>query len=123
MRKRYTKMRLGEGLDQDLTDWKRFKALTDEDVARAIEEDPDTFEVQPEWLEHAVLVMPARPKERITARFDKDVIEWFKAQGAGYQSRMNAVLRAYCEAQQRKRKTKKTTGKKIKNSLHKGHSL
>lgn len=105
-------MRLGEGLDQDLTDWKRFKALTDEDVARAIEEDPDTFEVQPEWLEHAVIFMPARPKERITARFDKDVIEWFKAQGAGYQTRMNAVLRAYYEAQQRKEKTKKTIRKK-----------
>ena len=63
---------------------------------------PDTFEMQPEWLEHAVIVMPARPKERITARFDKDVIAWFKEQGEGYQSRMNAVLRAYYEAQKKK---------------------
>jgi len=104
-------MRLGEGFDQSRTDWERFKALSDEEVARAIEEDPDTFEIQPEWLEHAVIVMPARPKERITARFDKDVIEWFKAQGEGYQSRMNAVLRAYYEAQQIKPARTKTKKK------------
>lgn len=105
-------MRLGEGLDQSRTGWERFKALSDEDVARAIEEDPDAFEVRPEWLEHAVIIIPARPKERITARFDKDVIEWFKAQGEGYQSRMNAVLRAYYEAQQNK--TAANTRKKRK---------
>ncbi len=102
MKKRYTRMRLGERLDQDLTDWKRIKTLTDNHVARAIEEDPDTFEVQAEWLDYAVIVMPARRKERITARFDKDVVDWFKEQGKGYQSRMNAVLRAYYEAQQKK---------------------
>lgn len=108
-------MRLGEGLDQDRTDWKRLKALTDEEVARAIEEDPDTFELQPEWLEHAVIVIPARPKERITARFDKDVIAWFKEQGEGYQSRMNAVLRAYYEAQQFQKTTKTRAKKKGKS--------
>ncbi len=102
MKKRYMKMRLGERLDQDLTDWKRVKALTDNHLARAIEEDPDTFEVQAEWLDYAVIVMPARRKERITARFDKDVVDWFKEQGKGYQSRMNAVLRAYYEAQKKK---------------------
>jgi uncharacterized protein (DUF4415 family) len=31
-------------------------------------------------------------------RIDSDVIEWFREQGAGYQSRMNALLRAYMEA-------------------------
>ena len=36
-------------------------------------------------------------KESITARFDADMVEWFKAQGKGYQTRMNAVLRAYYE--------------------------
>lgn len=101
MKRRYTKMRLGDGLEQDLTRWKRVKALTDNDIARAIERDSDTFEVQPEWLEDAVIVLPVRRKERITARFDKDVVDWFKGQGAGYQTRMNAVLRAYYEARQK----------------------
>jgi uncharacterized protein (DUF4415 family) len=36
----------------------------------------------------------------LTVRFDADVIEWFKAQGPGYQTRMNAVLRAYVDEQQ-----------------------
>lgn len=37
-------------------------------------------------------------KTRINVRFDTDVIEWFKARGHGYQTRMNAVLRAFYEA-------------------------
>lgn len=37
----------------------------------------------------------------MTVRFDADVIDRFKAQGAGYQTRMNAVLRSYVEAQKR----------------------
>jgi len=40
---------------------------------------------------------PATPKASISLRVDSDVLEWFKAQGSGYQSRMNAVLRAFKE--------------------------
>jgi uncharacterized protein (DUF4415 family) len=32
-------------------------------------------------------------KRQITARVDADVLEWLKAQGKGYQSRINAILR------------------------------
>ena len=43
--------------------------------------------------------LKALPKKSLLSlRVDSDVIEWFKAQGAGYQSRMNALLRAYMEA-------------------------
>jgi uncharacterized protein (DUF4415 family) len=34
----------------------------------------------------------------VSLRIDADVLEWFKSQGEGYQTRMNAVLRAYKEA-------------------------
>ena len=37
-------------------------------------------------------------KALLSLRIDSDVVEWFRAQGAGYQSRMNALLRAYMEA-------------------------
>ena len=37
-------------------------------------------------------------KTLISLRVDADVLAWFKAQGAGYQTRMNAVLRAFKEA-------------------------
>jgi uncharacterized protein (DUF4415 family) len=41
---------------------------------------------------------PVPPKATISLRVDADVLEWFKAGGPGYQTRMNAVLRAYKEA-------------------------
>ena len=44
-----------------------------------------------------MLVHP-KPKKPISLRVDQDVLRWFKAQGPRYQSRMNAVLRAYMSA-------------------------
>jgi uncharacterized protein (DUF4415 family) len=41
---------------------------------------------------------PASRKAAISLRLDEDVLEWFKAQGPGYQTRINAVLRAYRNA-------------------------
>jgi uncharacterized protein (DUF4415 family) len=38
----------------------------------------------------------------VNAKFDRDVVDWFKRQGRGYQTRMNAVLRKYMEAQSKK---------------------
>jgi uncharacterized protein (DUF4415 family) len=41
---------------------------------------------------------PVPPKTSISLRIDADVLAWFKAQGVGYQTRINAVLRAFREA-------------------------
>lgn len=41
---------------------------------------------------------PLRSKELISLRIDQDVIAWFKAQGPGYQTRINSVLRAFRDA-------------------------
>jgi uncharacterized protein (DUF4415 family) len=41
---------------------------------------------------------PVPPKASVSLRVDADVLEWFKAQGPGYQTRMNAVLRAFKDA-------------------------
>jgi uncharacterized protein (DUF4415 family) len=38
------------------------------------------------------------PKSAISLRVDQDVLEWFKTQGPGYQTRINAVLRAFRDA-------------------------
>ena len=38
------------------------------------------------------------PKTSISLRVDREVLDWFKAQGPGYQTRMNAVLRAFRDA-------------------------
>jgi uncharacterized protein (DUF4415 family) len=41
---------------------------------------------------------PVNSKTSISLRVDADVLEWFKAQGPGYQTRVNAVLRAFKDA-------------------------
>jgi uncharacterized protein (DUF4415 family) len=41
---------------------------------------------------------PIAAKTAISLRVDQDVLEWFKAQGDGYQTRINAVLRAFRDA-------------------------
>ena len=41
---------------------------------------------------------PLPRKAAISLRMDADVLDWFKRQGPGYQTRMNAVLRAFKEA-------------------------
>jgi uncharacterized protein (DUF4415 family) len=40
---------------------------------------------------------PEKPKAQLTVRFGADIVEWFRKQGRGYQTRMNAVLQAYME--------------------------
>lgn len=56
----------------------------------------------PDAWANAELVLPkTKPKQQLTLRIDQDVVDWFRAQGEGYQSRMNAVLRAYVNARQR----------------------
>lgn len=61
----------------------------------------DIPELDEQWFEEATVVTP-EPKERITIRVDRDVLDYFKAQGRGYQSRMNAVLRAFVSARRRR---------------------
>src|SRR5690349_9734470 len=76
------------------TDWARVVAMTEQQLAAAIAEDE---EGEFDW--RTVQVGIPGPKQRLTVRFDREVIEWFKAQGGGYQTRMNAVLRNVVETQ------------------------
>lgn len=77
------------------------RALTLEEMASVRDEDIDTSdipEIGDDFWEKAVLI-PAPGKERLTIRLDNDVLDYFKRRGRGYQSRINAVLRAYVRAQ------------------------
>ena len=51
-----------------------------------------------DFWKDAKVVYPESPKEQVTVRLDAEILEWFKAHGRGYQTRMNAVLRSYYEA-------------------------
>ena len=77
------------------TDWARVDALTDEDIAKAVADDPDAAPIDIDWSD-AVLVMPAK-KKAISIRVDEDVLDFFKKEGDGYQRRINAVLRSYMQ--------------------------
>ena len=80
----------------DRTDYARLDAMTDEDIARAVAEDPDAGPVDIDWSKARVVMPPG--KENITLRVDRDVLTWFRSTGKGFHTRMNAVLRAYMEA-------------------------
>lgn len=102
------------------TDWNRVQTMTDDEINRAIAEDPDTFvptkaewkkarparEVLPPDLYNALVESSRRArgqrgpqkspvKEQISIRLDTDVVEHFRSGGAGWQSRLNEALRDY----------------------------
>jgi uncharacterized DUF497 family protein len=94
---RYTR----ETVPKGRTDWERLRRVTDEEIEQAARSDPDAPPTDFEYWQDA-RVVPPRETERVTLRLDREVLDFFRRQGRGYQSRMNAVLQAYVEAQRRK---------------------
>jgi uncharacterized protein (DUF4415 family) len=78
-------------------DWAKVDATTDADLDRLIAEDGEEAPLAADWATALVVGLPKR-KQHLNLRIDADVVAWFKGQGKGYQTRMNAVLRAYMEA-------------------------
>jgi uncharacterized protein (DUF4415 family) len=76
------------------TDLGRVRALKERDIVRS-KEHPEAV------VRHIVRgvvrqgLKPVPPKAAISLRVDADVLDWFKSQGPGYQTPINAVLRAY----------------------------
>lgn len=74
------------------TDWGRIDAMADEEI--------DVSDIPPldeEFFAKAQWRMPKR-KTAVTLSVDDDVLQWFEAQGAEFQQRINAALRIYAEA-------------------------
>jgi uncharacterized protein (DUF4415 family) len=88
------------------TDWKRVREMTDEEIERSIAGDPDWAEFKDIDWSKAELVIPMK-KKAISIRIDEDVLDFFKRQGAGYQRRINAVLRSYMREQRNGKRKKK----------------
>ena len=78
---------------EGLTEVERVRAMTEAELEAAIDHD-EAGEF--DWS--TVQVGIPGPKQQPTIRLDRDVIAWFKAQGAGNQTRLNAVLRSYVAA-------------------------
>ena len=75
------------------TDWERLNAMSDEDIDTS-----DIPELDDNFFQQAKLHLPV--KKPVTIRLDADVLEWFKGQGQGYQTRINNLLRKYMETHQ-----------------------
>jgi uncharacterized protein (DUF4415 family) len=80
---------------KSVTDWQRLKTMQDGDI-----DTQEMPELGDDFFDRAELHVP--PKQAVTMRIDADVLTWFKEQGQGYQTRINKLLRAYMQAQQRR---------------------
>lgn len=79
------------------TDVKRLQSRKDADIIK----DKDAPAWTPEMFARSVVRKGLKPMPRktlLSLRIDADVLAWFRARGRGYQSRVNALLRAYMEA-------------------------
>ncbi len=80
------------------SDWKAAEAMSQAEVERLADEDDGPL---PEGWESTVEIGVPEPRQSIHIRVDASVLRWFRSHGPGYQTRMNAVLRAFVQARQR----------------------
>lgn len=79
------------------TDWKRVRAANETTVRKAIKADPEAHPTDVNFWKRAKVVIP-QGKQTVTIRLDSDLLGWLRQQ-KGYQTRINAVLRTYMEAE------------------------
>ena len=98
MKHTVAELRAMEKRGESKTDW---KAAAKKPLASG--RDPDDAMEEIDWV---TTELPKPPgKGHMTLRIDKDVLNWFRAQGKGYQSRINAILRRYYEQHTSSRRT------------------
>jgi uncharacterized protein (DUF4415 family) len=78
------------------TDWAKLRRMSAARIRKGIVADPDVHATDAEFWKSAKVVIPT-PKEIVTMRLDADLLRWFRQQ-LGYQTRINAILRAYMQA-------------------------
>lgn len=78
------------------TDWARLRKSDAPGKPNAEHPEADVGHIVRGMVRRGLQAVPA--KTSISLRVDQDVLEWFKAKGAGYQTRMNTVLRAFRDA-------------------------
>lgn len=81
------------------SDWARAAAMTREEIETDIASDPDEVGAALDW-ERVSIELP-QPKAELHMRIDRDVLDFFRKAGRGYQTRINAVLRSYVERARR----------------------
>ena len=79
------------------TDWHRLGKLEDSQIRAAIKTDPMAQPTDANFWKQATVVLP-QSKQTVTIRLDADLLGWLRQQ-KGYQTRINAILRTYMDAQ------------------------
>ncbi|MFZ1964603.1 MAG: BrnA antitoxin family protein [Roseiarcus sp.] len=77
------------------SDWARAAAMTEAEIEAAIAADPEEAGMTVDWSQASV-EMP-QSKAVLNMRVDRDVLEFFRRDGRGYQTKINAVLRSYVD--------------------------
>ena len=81
---------------EDLTDWAQVDAMSEAELEASIDAEDEGLIL---WETAIPVSFNLGGKKQMTIRLDEDVLDWFKAQGSGYQTRINAVLRSFVESQ------------------------
>ena len=90
-------MKRPSSLKKSRTNYRRLRAMKDADVLLTPEHpEANVKHIVRGIVRNGLKAVPR--KASISLRIDADVLDWFKAQGVGYQTRINAVLRAYRQA-------------------------
>ena len=76
-------------------DWKRLESMRDDEIDFS-----DIPELDEEFFRNAEIRLPQK-KQHVSMCLDAEVLDWFRKQGQGYQTRINAVLRAYVQARKK----------------------
>ena len=74
------------------TNWQQLATMEDKDIDMS-----DIDELTDDFFRQAEIRVPS--KKSVTMRLDSDVIDFFKSQGQGYQTRINKLLRSYMDVQ------------------------
>jgi len=78
------------------TNWAKAALITRAQLEKSVATDPDEGAMTIDW-ENSAVEMP-EPKVVLNMRVDRRVLDYFRKTGRGYQTRINAVLRAFVEA-------------------------
>ena len=88
-------LRAMQARGESKSDWNAAAVLTQAEIEAAIATDSDEAGMVVDWAQASVEL--PEPKAVLNMRVDRDVLEFFRRQGKGYQTKINAVLRSYVE--------------------------
>ena len=98
---KYTTEELDELVKKDgsRTDWEKAAGMTKADIEAAVASDPDEADTVMDW-DNATAELP-KPKAILNMRIDRNVLEYFRKTGKGYQTLINAILKSYVKQKDR----------------------